>query len=75
MTKCDKCCIGNFNGECVNDRCEGALVVFGRCRCASKEQRKKYYEAIRRTFDEDFPQTPGEESKRKGEQNGKGEIQ
>lgn len=59
MIKCDKIrCIGNLNGECVNDRCKGAIISIHLNHCNDKETRRKYYEAIRKTFNEDFENTP-----------------
>lgn len=55
MTFCKKQgCIANLNGECVADKCDGALIQFPPCRIKDREARKKYYEAMRSLENQDF---------------------
>lgn len=58
MIRCDKFgCVANLDGECVNDECRGELIQMPPCPCTDREKRRKYYEVIRGTFDEEFPET------------------
>lgn len=65
MIKCEKFgCVANLNGECVNDECRGELIQMPPCPCTDREKRRKYYEFIRGTFDEDFLETDIKEQMR-----------
>ena len=48
------CCIANLDGECVLDRCKGALIQMPPCPIKDKELRRRYYNFLRNDFNRDF---------------------
>lgn len=48
------CCVANLDGECVFDKCEGALIQMTPCPVRDKELRRKYYDFMRNEFNRDF---------------------
>ena len=52
--KCDKCCIANFRGKCVNESCEGVLIGLDLNKSLSRERRRKLYKIAKEMFEEDF---------------------
>lgn len=55
MPRCEKRCLGNFNGECVVDKCKGAIErVAHKTTFASAKDAAKAYEISREAFDTYF---------------------
>lgn len=50
---CDKSCIANLNGECCLDECKGQISSLKPMH-GTAEQLKKFYEATKKIFSEDF---------------------
>ena len=50
MRNCNKNCIGNVDGKCAVERCEGEIVRLGRPVHDTPERAAEFYNASREAF-------------------------